>query len=94
MLNDLPSSSKGSGILTNIIDLSSRRAETTKAAHSRDVNDTLRQLSNTADAVRDMLRACSEEVTVGALRDAKMRLAFAVTLMLGQGWRLSHSDDD
>lgn len=80
--------------MTNIIDLNSHRAETTKAAHSRDVNDTLRQLANTADAVRDMLRACSEEVTVGALRDAKMRLAFAVALMLGPGWRLTCGDDD
>lgn len=80
--------------MTNIIDLSSHRAETTKAAHSRDVTDTLRQLSNTADAVRDMLRACSEKAAAGALSDAKMRLAFAVALMLGPGWRLSYSDDD
>ena len=94
MLNDLPSSSKWSGTLSNIIDLNSHRAETTKAAHSRDVTDALRQLSNTADAVRDMLRACSEEVTAGALRDTKMRLAFAAALVLGPGWRLSHSDDD
>jgi hypothetical protein len=80
--------------LSNIIDLNARRAEATEAAHSSDVADALRQLSNTADAVRDMLRACSEEVTAGALRDAKMRLAFAAALMLGPGWRLSCGDDD
>lgn len=80
--------------MTNVIDLNSRRAETAEAMHSRDAADTLAHLANTADAMRELLRACSKEATAGALTAARMALATAVVTMLGPDWELARYGDN
>ncbi len=92
--------------MTNVIDLSQRRAavrdavhsdnsvEGAAAPHSHDAADTLAHLANTADAIREMLGACSKEATAGALEKAKMTLAFAVVTMLGPDWELARHGDE
>ena len=92
--------------MTNVIDLSRRRAAAREAVpsdnsvkgaaapHSSDVADTLTHLANTADAIREMLGACSKEATAEALEKARMTLAFAVVTMPGPDWELARYGDE
>lgn len=84
--------------MTNVIDLNARRTQAAAAvaqaaalAQAAHASDTIAHIANTADAVRAMLRACSEEVTTGALDAARLSLAGAALAMLGPGWELRHN---